>query len=125
MYLRKKHFFMYICLIENLLDKYMRKKNIGLCAFVTMLLVSGNIRAANHTQLRDNSNVTNRAVELKLFIKMSINTDADTGFMHESFHKNNLANFTRAWFTWRNTLFGKFILELVNENKVDLQNSIE
>ena len=62
--------------------------------------------------------------EIKECIRMLINTDAGTGFMHESFHKDDPANFTRAWFAWQNTLFGELILKLVNEGKLDLLNSI-
>ena len=62
--------------------------------------------------------------EIKECIKLLINTDAGTGFMHESFNKNNPAKFTRAWFAWQNTLFGELILKLVNEGKLDLLNSI-
>lgn len=62
--------------------------------------------------------------EIKECIKMLMNTDAGTGFMHESFHKDNPAKFTRPWFAWQNTLFGELILKLVNENKLDLLNSI-
>jgi uncharacterized protein len=39
-------------------------------------------------------------------------THADTGFMHESFHKDDPNNFTRKWFAWANTLFGELILHL-------------
>ena len=56
---------------------------------------------------------------------MLLDTDAGTGFMHESFNKNDPKNFTRAWFAWQNTLFGELILKLVNEGKVDLLNSIQ
>jgi len=63
--------------------------------------------------------------EIKWCIKMLMNTDAGTGFMHESFHKDDPTNFTREWFAWQNTLFGELILKLVNEGKVDLLNSIE
>jgi len=35
-----------------------------------------------------------------------------TGFMHESFHKDDPKNFTRAWFAWQNTLFGELILNV-------------
>jgi meiotically up-regulated gene 157 (Mug157) protein len=63
--------------------------------------------------------------EIKSCIEMLMNTDAGTGFMHESFNKDDAANFTRAWFAWQNTLFGELILKLVNENKVDLLNSIQ
>ncbi len=62
--------------------------------------------------------------EIKACIKMLMDTDAGTGFMHESFHKDNPEKFTRAWFAWQNTLFGELILKLVNEGKVDLLNSI-
>lgn len=63
--------------------------------------------------------------EIKQCVEMLMNTDADTGFMHESFHKDNPAKFTRAWFAWQNTLFGELILKLVNEGKTDLLNSIQ
>lgn len=39
-------------------------------------------------------------------------THAGTGFMHESFNKDNPAKFTREWFAWANTLFGELILKL-------------
>ena len=63
--------------------------------------------------------------EIKTCIKMLMDTDAGTGFMHESFHKDDATNFTRPWFAWQNTLFGELILKLVNEGKVDLLNSID
>lgn len=63
--------------------------------------------------------------EIKKCVKMLLDTDAGTGFMHESFHKDNPAKFTREWFAWQNTLFGELILKLVNEGKVDLLNSIK
>lgn len=63
--------------------------------------------------------------EIKTCVKMLMDTDAGTGFMHESFNKNDPKNFTRSWFAWQNTLFGELILKLVNEGKVDLLNSIQ
>lgn len=62
--------------------------------------------------------------EIKTCIKMLMDTDAGTGFMHESFHKDDPANFTRAWFAWQNTLFGELILQLIEKGKLDLLNSI-
>lgn len=63
--------------------------------------------------------------EIKSCIKMLMDTDAGTGFMHESFHKDDPNDFTRAWFAWQNTLFGELILKLINEGKLELLNSIE
>jgi meiotically up-regulated gene 157 (Mug157) protein len=37
-------------------------------------------------------------------------THAGTGFMHESFQKDDPTRYTRSWFAWANTLFGEFIL---------------
>ena len=62
--------------------------------------------------------------EIKWCIETLMSTDAGTGFMHESFHKDNPANFPRAWFAWQNTLFGELILKLINDGKLDLLNSI-
>lgn len=42
-------------------------------------------------------------------------THAGTGFMHESFDKDNPAKFTRAWFAWANTLFGELLVKLSQE----------
>lgn len=62
--------------------------------------------------------------EIKACVKMLMDTDANTGFIHESFHKDNPENFTRSWFAWQNSLFGELIIKLVNENKTYLLNSL-
>lgn len=62
--------------------------------------------------------------EIKYCLKTLRDTDAETGFMHESFHKDNPATFTRSWFAWANTLFGELILKLEKEGKIALINGI-
>ena len=44
-------------------------------------------------------------------LNLLMTTDADTGFMHESFDCNNPDNFTRRWFAWANTLFAIFVID--------------
>lgn len=61
--------------------------------------------------------------EIRQSIQMLMDTDADTGVMHESFNVHNAANYSRPWFAWQNTLFGELILKLVNEGKADLLKS--
>ncbi|MDR2949769.1 MAG: glycoside hydrolase family 125 protein [Prevotella sp.] len=63
--------------------------------------------------------------EIQSCIKMLMETEAGTGFMHESFHKDDPANFTRSWFAWQNTLFGELILKQVNEGRLDMLNAIK
>lgn len=62
--------------------------------------------------------------EIRSCVKMLRDTDGGTGFMHESFHKDNPAKFTRSWFAWTNTLFGELILKLVNEGKINMLNHL-
>ena len=42
-------------------------------------------------------------------LTMLKHASAGSGFMHESFNRNDAANFTRAWFAWANTLFGELV----------------
>lgn len=46
---------------------------------------------------------------------------AGTGFMHESFDKDDSTQFSRPWFAWANTLFGEFILKVQKEHPHLLQ----
>lgn len=41
-----------------------------------------------------------------------LKASAATGFMHESYFKDDCAKFTRPWFAWANTLFGELIVKL-------------
>lgn len=50
--------------------------------------------------------------EIKKCISMLQKTHAGTGFMHESFHKDDAAHFTRKWFAWANTIFGELLWEV-------------
>lgn len=52
-------------------------------------------------------------------------THAGTGFMHESFHKNDPADFTREWFSWVNSLFGELILTLWETRKNLLREALK
>lgn len=53
--------------------------------------------------------------EISYCLKMLKNTHADTGFMHEAFHKDNPKDFNRAWFAWANTLFGELLIKIYHE----------
>jgi meiotically up-regulated gene 157 (Mug157) protein len=61
--------------------------------------------------------------EIRHCIEMLMSTDAGTGFIHESFHKDDAKNYTRPWFAWQNTLFGELILKLLADGKADLLNN--
>lgn len=62
-------------------------------------------------------------VEIKRCVQWLIKTHAGTGFMHESFHKDDPTKFTRKWFAWSNTLFGELIMHL-HEKKNSLLKSM-
>jgi uncharacterized protein len=61
--------------------------------------------------------------EIILCIRTLLNTHAGTGFMHESFNKDNPNDFTKEWFAWVNTLFGELIFKLYQE-KPHLLNEV-
>lgn len=63
--------------------------------------------------------------EIVQCLQMLVDTDNGTGFMHESFNKDDAANYTRSWFAWQNTLFGELILKLIDDGKVDLLRKIQ
>lgn len=59
--------------------------------------------------------------EIRQCVKWLQSTHAGTGFMHESFHKDDPAKYTRKWFAWANTLFGELILDLYNHKPALLE----
>ena len=58
-------------------------------------------------------------------LNMLRNTDGGTGFMHESFHKDDARNFTRSWFAWANTLFGELVLHVADTHPEVLQHDFK
>jgi len=68
---------------------------------------------------------SNNDAEIKKCLEMLMNTDNGSGFMHESFNVDNPGKYSRDWFAWPNTLFGELIIDLVNQGKLDMLNSIE
>jgi meiotically up-regulated gene 157 (Mug157) protein len=61
--------------------------------------------------------------EIRQCLQWLKTTHAGTGFMHESFDKDNPAKFTRAWFAWANSLFGELIVKL-SEERPELLKSV-
>ncbi len=49
--------------------------------------------------------------EIVQALRMLKAASAGTGFMHESYNKDDARTFTRSWFAWANTLFGELIAE--------------
>ena len=60
--------------------------------------------------------------EIKKCFSMLQSTHGGTGFMHESFHKDDPKKFTRKWFAWANTIFGELVLDIY-QRKPSLLNS--
>lgn len=53
--------------------------------------------------------------EIKQCLDMLQRSHSGTGFMHESFHKDDASKYTRPWFAWANTLFGEFVWKVYKE----------
>eukprot|EP00047_Mylnosiga_fluctuans_P014463 m.38692 g.38692 ORF g.38692 m.38692 type:complete len:478 (-) comp5521_c0_seq1:62-1495(-) len=53
--------------------------------------------------------------EITMCLNMLRDTAANTGFMHESFWKDNAGQYTRPWFAWANSFFGELILTLTKK----------
>ena len=57
---------------------------------------------------------SNSDAEIRKALRTLKGSAAGTGFIHESYHRNDAHNFTRAWFAWANTLFGELLAKLVS-----------
>jgi meiotically up-regulated gene 157 (Mug157) protein len=53
--------------------------------------------------------------EIRSCLRTLRDTHAGTGFMHESFDRDDPSVFTRPWFAWANTLFGELVLKVLAE----------
>ncbi|HXR38345.1 MAG TPA: glycoside hydrolase family 125 protein [Terracidiphilus sp.] len=62
--------------------------------------------------------------EIRQCLRWLRDTTAGTGFIHESFQKDDASNFTRPWFAWANTLFGELIVRLAAERPALLASSL-
>ena len=58
---------------------------------------------------------SNSDTEIKKCLDLLQHCHGGTGFMHESFHKDDAKKFTRAWFAWANTIFGEFVWKMHKE----------
>ncbi len=59
--------------------------------------------------------LTSRDAQEKLeALRTLLTTDAGTGLMHESFHVDDPARFTREWFAWANSVFAEFVIHLLD-----------
>jgi len=54
--------------------------------------------------------------EITACLKQLQHCHAGTGFMHESFHKDDAGKYTRKWFAWANTLFGELVLKTYRQD---------
>jgi meiotically up-regulated gene 157 (Mug157) protein len=54
---------------------------------------------------------SNDRMEQQECVRLLVETDGGTGYMHESFNPDNPAKFTRSWFAWANGLFGELVIK--------------
>lgn len=54
--------------------------------------------------------------EIAECLKTLRNTDGETGFIHESYHKDDPTKYTRKWFAWANTLFGELVMKISQDH---------
>jgi meiotically up-regulated gene 157 (Mug157) protein len=59
---------------------------------------------------------TNNEKEIKFCVEQIKQSNAGTGFIHESYIPDHPEDFTRPWFSWVNTYFGEMILILLEKH---------
>jgi uncharacterized protein len=57
---------------------------------------------------------SNSRVEQLALLEALMATDAQTGLIHEGFHKDDPTKFTRPWFAWANSMFADAVLTVAN-----------
>jgi uncharacterized protein len=62
--------------------------------------------------------------EIRASLRALRDTHAGTGFMHESFDRDDASRFTRKWFAWANTLFGELVLKVRAERPSLLRQAL-
>jgi len=62
--------------------------------------------------------------EIRASLRALRDTHAGTGFMHESFDRDDASRFTRKWFAWANTLFGELVLKVRRERPTILRRAL-
>jgi uncharacterized protein len=59
--------------------------------------------------------------EIAHALAMLKHASAGSGFMHESFNRNDATKFTRSWFAWANSLFGELVANVATTSPALLQ----
>jgi len=67
---------------------------------------------------------TNDEAEIRKCLRWLRDTTAGTGFIHESFAKDDASDFTRPWFAWVNTLFGELVVRLAAQRPALLSSPL-
>ncbi len=58
---------------------------------------------------------TENTEEIQVCLNQLIQNHRHTGFIHETYHKDNAEDFTRPWFSWVNSYFSELIFYLMKE----------
>ncbi|MET7290755.1 glycoside hydrolase family 125 protein [Streptomyces griseoloalbus] len=67
---------------------------------------------------------SNDTAERRAALRTLLSTDAGTGAMHESFHKDDPRQFTRPWFSWANAMYAELALDIAGLGTRPLWSSL-